>query len=134
MILSGTFEQIIALFAVLFLVYYISGFLAVFVLRHREPALARPYRAFGFPITTGIALLGSVALLIAAVVEYPRSGVIGAGFLGVCAIAYVWLARRRAGMGYKDAGGDALHQAGHRDDAIQSCRAFQSAPRSRGAR
>lgn len=95
MILTGTFEQIIALFAVLFLVYYISGFLAVFVLRRTEPALARPYKAFGFPITTGIALLGSVALLVAAIAEDPRSGVVGAGFLVVCAIAYQWLARRR---------------------------------------
>jgi basic amino acid/polyamine antiporter, APA family len=45
-ILSGTFQQVIALFAVLFLLCYVSAFLAVLVLRHREPELARPYRAF----------------------------------------------------------------------------------------
>jgi amino acid transporter len=41
-ILSGTFQQVIALFAVLFLLCYVSAFLAVLVLRHREPELARP--------------------------------------------------------------------------------------------
>ena len=54
LILSGTFEQIIALATVLFLVNYIAVYPAVFVLRRREPDLARPYRAFGFPYATGI--------------------------------------------------------------------------------
>ena len=42
MILTGTFNQLIALFAVLILLCYISAFLAVFVLRHRLPGCARP--------------------------------------------------------------------------------------------
>ena len=59
LILSGTFEQILALYAVLFLLYYVSAFAAVFVLRHREPTLARPYKAFGYPFSTALVLLGS---------------------------------------------------------------------------
>ena len=49
LILSGTFEQIVALAAVLFLLIYISAYAALLVLRRREPDLPRPYRAFGFP-------------------------------------------------------------------------------------
>jgi APA family basic amino acid/polyamine antiporter len=95
LILTGTFEQIVALFAVLFLVYYVSAFLAVFVLRYREPDLQRPYRAFGYPLTTAVVLVSSVAFLVAAIADDPRSGVIAAVFLAACAPAYSWSARRR---------------------------------------
>jgi basic amino acid/polyamine antiporter, APA family len=94
-ILTGTFEQIIALFSVLFLLYYVSAFLAVFVLRRTEPGLPRPYKAFGYPFSTAAVLLGAVALLVAAISEDPRSGVIAAVFLAGCGPAYLWLARGR---------------------------------------
>ena len=94
-ILSGSFEQIIALSAVLFLVYYTSAFLAVFVLRFRSPGLPRPYQAFGYPVSTAIVLVGSVAFLIVAVAEDPRSGLIAALLLTSCVPAYTWAARRR---------------------------------------
>jgi APA family basic amino acid/polyamine antiporter len=95
LILSGTFEQIVALFAVLFLVYYASAFLAMFVLRHREPNLPRPYKAFGHPLSTAVVLVSSLGFLTAAIAEDPRSGLIAAVFLGCCAPAYAWMARRR---------------------------------------
>jgi APA family basic amino acid/polyamine antiporter len=94
-VLTGTFEQIISLFSVLFLLYYISAFLAVFVLRRKEPGLPRPYKALGYPFSTAVVLLGAVALLVAAISEDPRSGVIAAVFLACSAPAYLWLARGR---------------------------------------
>lgn len=94
-VLTGTFDQIIALFAVLFLLNYVSAFLAVFVLRRTQPSLPRPYKAFGYPFSTATVLLGSLALLIAAVWEDPRSGVIAAVFLACCGPVYWWLARGR---------------------------------------
>jgi len=95
MIMSGTFEQIVALAAVLFLLDYISGFSALFVMRRREPELPRPYRAFGFPYTTGIVLAGSLLILVAAVVEDARSGIEAALLLIACAPIYAWLSRKR---------------------------------------
>jgi APA family basic amino acid/polyamine antiporter len=94
-ILTGSFEQIIALSAVLFLIYYSAAFLAVFVLRYRFPNLPRPYKAFGYPFSTAIVLIGSIAFLIAAVAEDPRSALIAAVFLAGCAPAYAWMARSR---------------------------------------
>ena len=94
-ILSGSFEQIIALFAVLFLVMYVFGFLAVFVLRHRAPELPRPYKALGYPLSTAIVLVGSIAFLVVAIAEDPRSGLIAGAFLACCAPAYAWMARVR---------------------------------------
>jgi basic amino acid/polyamine antiporter, APA family len=95
LILSGTFEQIIALATVLFLVNYISAYAALFVLRRREPGLPRPYRAFGFPFTTAIVLVGSVLALIAAILEDPPSALAAGLLLATCAPIYVWIARRR---------------------------------------
>ena len=66
-ILSGRFEGVIAVLAFFFVANYAASFLSVFVLRRREPQTVRPYRAWGYPWTTGLALAGSVAFLASAV-------------------------------------------------------------------
>jgi basic amino acid/polyamine antiporter, APA family len=99
MILTGSFNELIALFAVLILLYYIAAFLAVFVLRRRSPEIPRPYRAFGYPISTFVVLAGSVVFLVLAIVEDWRSGVTALVFLSLCAPAYALASRsRRARM------------------------------------
>lgn len=95
MILTGSFNELIALFAVLILLYYIAAFLAVFTLRRRLPEASRPYRAFGYPTSTGIVLAGSVCFLLAALVEDWRSGVTALIFLSLCIPAYAFAARSR---------------------------------------
>ena len=99
LIMSGTFEEIVAVAAVLFLLIYISTYSALIVLRRREPDAPRPYRAFGYPFTTIIVLTGCVALWIAAVMEDLRSGIFAALLLIACAPVYVWIARRRRRRG-----------------------------------
>jgi len=93
--MSGTFNEIVAVAAILFLLIYVSAYIALFVLRCKEPATPRPYRAFGYPITTIIALAGCVALWIAAIVEDRRSGLFAALLLIACAPLYAWIAHRR---------------------------------------
>jgi APA family basic amino acid/polyamine antiporter len=95
LILSGTFEQIVAIAAVLFLLNYISAYGALFLLRRREPATLRPYRAFGFPYTTGVVLAGCLLLWIAAILEDLWSAFFAALLLIACAPVYLWIARRR---------------------------------------
>jgi len=80
-ILSGTFEQVIAVAAFFFVMQYIISFTAVFVLRWREPDLPRPYRAIGYPVTTAISWLGGVAFLVAAVVQDRRNSLVAIGIL-----------------------------------------------------
>lgn len=96
LVLTGTFEQIVALAAVVFVFNYISAYTAVFVLRRREPTLPRPYRAAGFPLSTAVVLLGSVLFLAAAVAEDHRSAIIAAGLLIASIPAYEFIVRRRA--------------------------------------
>jgi basic amino acid/polyamine antiporter, APA family len=96
MILTGSFTQIIALFAVLILLYYTAAFLAVFVLRRCSAETPRPYKAFGYPVSTFIVLAGSVGFLVAAVVEDWHSAVTALLFLSLCIPAYAFASRSRA--------------------------------------
>lgn len=72
---SGTFDKVLAVLAFFFVINYSLSFLSVFVLRRKEPDTPRPYRAWGYPWTTGLALLGSVAFLIGAVISDINNGV-----------------------------------------------------------
>jgi basic amino acid/polyamine antiporter, APA family len=96
MILTGSFNELIALFAVLILLYYTAAFLAVFVLRRRLPDASRPYKAWGYPVTTGVVLVGSVGFLLAAIIEDWRSGVTALVFLSLCVPAYALASRARS--------------------------------------
>jgi APA family basic amino acid/polyamine antiporter len=64
-----SFERVIAMLAFFFVTNYLLSFISLFLLRRSEPALPRPYRAWGYPWTTLLALLGSIAFLAEAVRE-----------------------------------------------------------------
>ena len=59
--------------------------------------LVRPFRTWGYPWTTGLVLVGSVAFLIAAIVDDPRSGAFAAVLTGLAAPAAWWANRRARG-------------------------------------
>jgi APA family basic amino acid/polyamine antiporter len=58
-IFGEKFETVITVLAFFFVVDYILSFVSLFVLRWREPEMPRPYRAWGYPITPALALIGS---------------------------------------------------------------------------
>jgi APA family basic amino acid/polyamine antiporter len=66
-VFGQTFEKVITVLAFFFVANYALSFISVFVLRRREPDKTRPYRAWGYPWTTALALLGSIAFLIGAI-------------------------------------------------------------------
>ena len=68
-----SFERVIAMLAFFFVTNYLLSFFSLFLLRRREPDLPRPYRAWGYPYTTALALVGSVAFLIEAIREDPTN-------------------------------------------------------------
>ena len=68
-IITGTVNSVLALCAFFFVANYTLSFLSVFALRRKEPDTPRPWRVPGFPFTTGLALLGSLAFLIGSVVS-----------------------------------------------------------------
>jgi APA family basic amino acid/polyamine antiporter len=82
---SGSYEQLgtYTIFAT-FLFHAANG-LAVFVLRRAQPGRPRPYRAWGYPVTTALALIGSVLFLVGMIRAYTRPSVYA---LVVLAISY----------------------------------------------
>jgi APA family basic amino acid/polyamine antiporter len=73
---TGKFNDIIAIAAFFFVASYTLSFIAVFLLRRREPDAPRPFRAWGHPWTTGFVWLGSLAFLTSAIVGDRRNSLI----------------------------------------------------------
>ncbi len=82
-IVTGTFETVVAKLAFFFVANYTLSFVTLFVLRRREPDAPRPYRAWGHPFTTALALLASVAFLAGATVSDIGSSIWAIGLLAV---------------------------------------------------
>jgi APA family basic amino acid/polyamine antiporter len=61
--LSGSFETLVAMGAILFVAVYLSGFVALLVLRKREPELKRPYKVWWYPWSTIAVCVASAAFL-----------------------------------------------------------------------
>jgi APA family basic amino acid/polyamine antiporter len=68
-----TFESVISVLAFFFVGTYFLSFLSVFVLRRREPDRPRPYRAWGYPWTTALSMIGSALFLVAAIWSDTRN-------------------------------------------------------------
>jgi APA family basic amino acid/polyamine antiporter len=92
-IATGTIDIIIAVLAFFFVANYILAFASVFVLRRREPETPRPYRAWGYPWTTGLAIAGSVAFLAGAVASDTKNSVYAVALLAASYPAYLIASR-----------------------------------------
>ncbi len=64
LVLSGTFQTVLALSAFFYVMQYAVTFLSLFVLRRREPDAPRAYRAWGYPWIPGLVLFGAVAFIV----------------------------------------------------------------------
>lgn len=102
---SRTFARLIDALAFFFVANYTMSFVSVFVLRRREPDLPRPYRAWGYPLTTAAALTGSILFLLGAVASDIMGGTrnsISALVLLAASypvfISFRWLARRKGSV------------------------------------
>ncbi len=75
---GGSFEAIVTVGALFTVLSYTGAFVSLLVLRAREPALARPFRAWGSPWSVGAVLLISVGLILGTVAGAPRESAIAA--------------------------------------------------------
>jgi len=97
-IASGKFEDIIAVAVILVALMYCVNYLAVFVLRARDPQMNRPFRAWGYPLTTGLVLLGSLAFLVADLHDDPHGALRAAVLLCVAIPVYAWMRWKNRGI------------------------------------
>ena len=93
-IFGQTAGKVLTIVAFFFVANYVLSFISLFVLRRREPEKPRPYRAWGYPWTTGLALIGSVLFLAGAVASDTRNSVYALLLLAVSYPAFLlikWL-------------------------------------------
>ncbi len=92
-VLSGGLGRVVAVLAFFFVVNYVFDLAAIFYLRRRDPDAPRPYRAWGYPWTTGFALFAYGAFLIGACFTDTRNSVYALALLAASYPAF--LAARR---------------------------------------
>ena len=92
LIVSGTFQRLVAMASFLLAANYSVCCLALVVLRRREPGLPRPFRAWGYPWSAGIVLVGAAVFLLGVLAGDTVNGVaalalLAAGLVGRAAFA-----------------------------------------------
>jgi len=93
LVASGTFQQLIALASVFLAANYCVSCLALVALRRREPGLARPFRAWGYPWSAGLVVLGAAVFLGGVLVDDTASALKALGLLGLGLVGREMLAR-----------------------------------------
>ncbi len=93
LIASGTFEILIAISAFFYVANYFAGFSALFTLRKKEPDLHRPFKAWGYPWTTSIFLIGSLVFLIGDIFGDPLSAMFALLYVVLSIPAFFWVKR-----------------------------------------
>jgi len=77
----GSFERVIAMLSFFFVANYTLTYTSLFWLRKKEPQMDRPYRAWGYPWTTAIALIGSVLFLVGSIATDRDNAPLALGML-----------------------------------------------------
>lgn len=75
--LTGTFEELYSLFVFAVWIFFALTAIAVLRLRRTEPELARPYRAWGYPVTVVLFLVAAIALTINLWMDQPVRSSLG---------------------------------------------------------
>ncbi len=86
LIATGTFQRLVAVVAFFLAANYFVCCLALIALRVREPERTRPFRAWGYPWSAALVLVGAGAFLVGAAVGDPVNAggalaLLGLGFV-----------------------------------------------------
>jgi APA family basic amino acid/polyamine antiporter len=95
-VLENDFAQLADKFILGIWPFYALTVAGVYVLRHRRPELARPYRTWGYPVVPALFLLASLGMIANALITDPRNTVITFLIILAGIPAYlIWKATRR---------------------------------------
>jgi APA family basic amino acid/polyamine antiporter len=89
----GSFDKLFAFTAFLSVLVDVAAFGTLFVLRRKEPGLARPFQAWGYPLIPAIVLGGAILLLIAFIVSSAQNSLFALVGIGLSYPVYL-LAKR----------------------------------------
>jgi APA family basic amino acid/polyamine antiporter len=96
LVLSGTLADLVAYTGFAVVLFSGVAVLAVFVLRWREPAAERPFKALGYPVAPAVFVSASFLMVVNEVWQRPGSSLTGLAVIAAGIPIYVVLARRRA--------------------------------------
>jgi basic amino acid/polyamine antiporter, APA family len=95
LIATGTFQRLVAIAAFLLALNYAISCVALVVLRRREPATPRPFRAWGYPWSAAIVVVGAFVFLVGALWSDTSSAVLALGVLAGGMVGHAVLGGRR---------------------------------------
>jgi APA family basic amino acid/polyamine antiporter len=87
LVLAGSFERLLAIGAVLYVLLPLSGLAALAALRMQQPELARPFHCWLYPLTPLVVGGISIAFLVATSIGDPLSSLIAAGLAALGLVA-----------------------------------------------
>ncbi|SFW17737.1 ethanolamine permease [Chitinophaga sancti] len=91
----GKTDQLVILSVMGAIVMYILSMVSLFILRVKDPALERPYKAPLYPWFPGIALFLSIVSLFAIIYTYPMLSLIFFGGLAVALVIFIGMGRHK---------------------------------------
>ena len=94
MLATASFEDLLTYVGFTLSLFAALTVAGVVVLRVREPALERPYRVWGYPVTPAIFIGLMLWMIWNAIALRPGVAAAGFGTLAVAAALYAWLGRR----------------------------------------
>ena len=83
LIATGTFQRLIAMTSFFLAANYSLCCVALVVLRRREPDLPRPHRAWGYPWSVCLVIMGGVTFLVGMLIGDPFNGLAALALLSV---------------------------------------------------
>ena len=89
LIATGTFQRLIAMTSFFLAANYSVCCFALIALRHREPDLPRPYRAWGYPWSVWLVTAGGMIFLVGMLVGDMLNGLAALALLGVGSLGRV---------------------------------------------
>jgi APA family basic amino acid/polyamine antiporter len=92
---SGTYEQLYTYVIFASVLFHGAAGAAVFVLRRRQPRLARPYRTWGYPVVPALFVLACLLLIGNTLYSRPAESLWGLGLVALGLPAYAAFSRRQ---------------------------------------
>ncbi|HEU4553058.1 MAG TPA: amino acid permease [Chitinophaga sp.] len=93
--LTGRYGDLLALVIFGVLIFYVLTILGIFILRKKQPAAPRPYKAFGYPVLPMVYIIVAVALALLLLVFEANYTLPGLGIILLGIPLYYWAMRKK---------------------------------------
>jgi len=90
LVLSGSFEQLLAYVVFMSWLWFALAALAIFAYRKREPDAPRPFRTPGYPLTPTLFILAALVIVVNTVIAQPVQSLVGLGLAVLGVPAYLF--------------------------------------------